>query len=305
MISKVITGSSFSGVCPYVCADQTRAIVLYVEGVRGHDCKLMASDFEEQQALRPSLHKAVFHAILSFYPGEKIHDEKMAQIAREYLKKLGIIDTQVAITKHCDKEHPHVHVIANLVNNQGKTIKDNWIGLKGKKVAQQLTKQYGLKEAVTKNLDLIHLDRLNEKEANRYAVFKAISATKARCTDLNDLKNQLQKQGIETLFKYKGQTTELQGISFKIGEYKYKGSEVDRNFSIKNLQRTLEQQVKQTPRHSPFYANNTPGKVKNEVQYSKENSLINALTQPDTKYEQVPNQLLIRKRKKKSKSLHL
>ena len=100
----------------------------------------MASDFEEQQALRPSLHKAVFHAILSFYPEEKIHDEKMAEIAREYLKKLGITDTQYAITKHFDKEHPHMHVIANLVNNQGETIKDSWIGLKGKKVAQQLTK---------------------------------------------------------------------------------------------------------------------------------------------------------------------
>jgi hypothetical protein len=45
------------------------------------------------------------------------------------------------------------------------------------------------------------------------------------------------KKKIETLYKYKGQTTELQGISFKIGDYKYKGSDIDRKFSINNLQK--------------------------------------------------------------------
>ncbi|MEJ7674983.1 MAG: hypothetical protein WKF59_20350 [Chitinophagaceae bacterium] len=45
------------------------------------------------------------------------------------------------------------------------------------------------------------------------------------------------------MYKYKGQTEELQGISFRIGEYKYKGSEIDRKFSINNLKRTIEQQA--------------------------------------------------------------
>ncbi len=72
-----------------------------------------------QQSYRPSLTKAVFHGILSFYPGEKIADEKMTEIAKEYLHKIGITDTQFCITKHIDKDHPHLHVIANLVNNKG------------------------------------------------------------------------------------------------------------------------------------------------------------------------------------------
>lgn len=50
------------------------------------------------------------------------------------------------------------------------------------------------------------------------------------------------KQNIETLYKYKGQTKELQGISFKIGEYKYKGSEIDRKFSVKNLDKEIYRQ---------------------------------------------------------------
>jgi hypothetical protein len=123
MISKVITGKSFYGACRYICADPKRAVVLETEGVRSHDYKLMASDFEEQQAFRPSLTRAVFHGILSFYPGEKLSDQKMIAIAKEYLEKIGIVNTQYSITKHVDKNHPHLHIIANLVNSRGEAIR--------------------------------------------------------------------------------------------------------------------------------------------------------------------------------------
>ena len=158
MISKVITGKSFYGACKYICEDERRAMILETEGVRDYNYKLMTSDFEMQHSLRPTLNKAVFHGILSFYPGEKIEDQIMLLIAKEYLQKIGITNTQYAITKHTDRNHPHPHIIANLVNNDGKTIKDNWIGLRGKKIAQELTLKHDLKQALSKDLGLTHLD---------------------------------------------------------------------------------------------------------------------------------------------------
>ena len=239
MISKVIIGKTFYGACRYVCKDQRRAVVLNVEGVRSYDWKLMSEDFERQHALRPSLHKVVFHGILSFYPGEKIEDEKMIEIAREYLQKMNVADTQFSITKHIDKNHSHLHIIANLVNNKGETIKDNWIGLRGKKIAQELTSKYGLKEAISKDLSLTHLEHLNEKEASRYLIYQAILEMLHYSKSLNDLKEKLAKKNIETLYKYKGKSKELQGISFQIGNFKYKGSEIDRQFSLKNLEKAI------------------------------------------------------------------
>src|SRR5450631_759594 len=242
MISKVIIGKTFYGACRYVCMDQKRAVVMEAEGVRDYDYKLMAKDFEMQQALRPSLTKAVFHGIISFYPGEKIEDKMMAEIAKKYLQEMGIINTQFAIVKHIDKNHSHLHIIANLVNNNGETIKDNWIGLKGKKVAQKLTVEYGLKEAIFKNVELTNLEALNEREANKYFIYQSILEKLPCSKSINDLKEKLAKENIETLFKYKGQTNDLQGISFKIGVYKYKGSEIDRKFSIRNLEKIIQQQ---------------------------------------------------------------
>ncbi len=309
MISKVITGKTFYGTCRYICLDQKRSLVLDTEGVRGHNYKLMAADFDMQRELRPTLGTAVFHGILSFYPGEKIEDKIMTEIAKEYLQKLGITNTQYSITKHNDKNHSHLHIIANLVNNKGGVIKDNWIGLKGKKVAQELTQKYGLHEAVSKNLALTNLESLNEKEANRYIIYQAILETLPECKSLDDLKERLQQQNIETLYKYKGQTNELQGISFRIGEYKYKGSEIDRKFSINNLKRTIEQQTQKQLLRQHFSSktkHDFDNNVENKKEQKKSENIVEQLLKPEEIYQQLPNQWSFgKKQKKKRKGMHL
>src|SRR4028118_553015 len=62
---------------------------------------------------------------------------------------------------------------------------------------------------------------------------------------MEDLEKKLQQQGIETQYKYKGQTLEKQGVSFKIGEYSFKGSKVDRKFSLSQLEQTIAINQKQ------------------------------------------------------------
>jgi len=59
------------------------------------------------------------------------------------------------------------------------------------------------------------------------------------CRELADLEKCLMAQGIHTQYKYKGQTQELQGISFRIGKDRFKGSQIDRKFSLGNLQKAL------------------------------------------------------------------
>ncbi len=107
-----------------------------------------------------------------------------------------------------------VHVIANLINNKGQTTKDNWI--KRKKVAQQLTMKYGLKEALSKNLGLTHLERLNEKEGTRYALYQTIGETIPKCKNLDDLKYELARQGIELYINTKGKQTSCRVLVLRL-----------------------------------------------------------------------------------------
>jgi hypothetical protein len=241
MISKPVPADSFYHTCRYIC-QKPSAEVLAVEGVREHNYKVMAEDFIRQQQLRPSKAKACLHAILSFHPSEKPSNEIMVEIARKYLERLGVINTQFAIVKHTDRAHPHLHIVANMVDNKGRAISDSWIGLRGKKVAQALTQEYNLVPAIQKDLAITHTEAMNEQEATRYRIYQAISENLPHCRTLEDLEKQLASQGIKVQYKYKGQTEEKQGISFKMGNARFKGSQIDRQYSLAGLQKTLDQQ---------------------------------------------------------------
>jgi hypothetical protein len=73
----------------------------------------------------------------------KLNDDVMVSIAKEYLQKMKIKDTQFLMVRHQDKEHPHLHIIYNRLDNNGKTISDNFQHLKNVKIAKELTLKHG------------------------------------------------------------------------------------------------------------------------------------------------------------------
>ena len=241
MISKIFTGHSFAGAVKYVVEDERRAVVLETMGVTPNDWRKMTEDFINQASFNPDKTKACFHAILSFSPQDKVDDKIMGQIAMNYLVEMGFANSQIAIVKHTDKDHQHVHLIANLVDNDGKSIKDSFMGLKGKKIAQRLTKEYRLTPAIKKELTKTHQEALGEGEKTRYQIYEAIKAALPFCDKLEDLAYRLERQDIKTTVKYKsGSTTERQGISFQLNDFTFKGSKVDRAYSLKGLEKALE-----------------------------------------------------------------
>jgi hypothetical protein len=257
---------------------------------------------------------------LSFYPGEKPSDDQMKEIAIRYLHQLGIINTQYAICKHTDKAHLHLHVVANLVNNKGKAISDSYIGLRGKKIAQQLTREYKLVPAMEKNLKLTHLESLSETEANRYKIYEAVSENLPHCKSLDELERSLQNQGIQIQYKYKGQTGERQGISFRIGNFCFKGSSIDRKFSYGYLQKGFgllqgqkltgergggtERKVTQllSKREGRSHANPVKDLTKELGNISAK--AMENLLRPEQSSESLPYELLNENRRKKKKQSH-
>ena len=309
MISKIINGKSFKGLCAYLCKDQARALVIGSAGVRDYDYRLMALDFERQRGLNSNLKSPVLHIILSYYPGEIISDEKMVEIAKEYMKGVEIQNTQYAIVKHSDRNHPHTHLIINRVDNSGQTIKDNWLGLRGKKMSQQLTKKYGLIQADKKSMERTNLEQLNEYEATRYKIYEAIQNILPKCKSLDELKTRLGKQKIGLLYKYKGKTNEVQGVSFQMGNYKYKGSEIDRQFSVRNLEKSILENLSPNQKKSrpqtlseilPESMEKSQGKLS-----SLSISLLEEMLRTEYADNYLPHELMKKKRKRKGKSSRL
>ncbi|MEB0280333.1 relaxase/mobilization nuclease domain-containing protein, partial [Mucilaginibacter sp. 5C4] len=118
MIGKVITGRSFGGCIRYV-VQKHDAVVLDAAGVRMQQVNQIINDFNLQRKYNPNLGKAVGHIALSWSVNDaaKLNDEVMVNLAKEYLQKMKIQDTQYLIVKHKDKDHPHIHIVYNRVSN--------------------------------------------------------------------------------------------------------------------------------------------------------------------------------------------
>lgn len=70
---------------------------------------------------------AVFSYSLSWHPQDKPDKEQMLKAVDQTLDKLGLEEHEALIVRHTDEEHPHVHVICNLVNpNDGRLRDPDW-----------------------------------------------------------------------------------------------------------------------------------------------------------------------------------
>lgn len=297
MISKVISpGKSFAGVCRYLCADSTRCEVILSFGLRDYDYRLMARDFELQRSQNAGLKLPVQHIILSYYPGETVRKELMAQIAQEYLQVIGVKNTQFLVVKHNDRDHLHTHIIFNRVNNDGATISDSFLGLRGKKAAQVLTEKYGLRPAIGKDADLTHIERLNRYEATKYEIFLAVTELLPTCRDLSQLRYRLGLLKIKIIFKYKGQSEEIQGLSFQKGSFKFKGSEIGREYSYGRILNRLGQNIAMKQK----VLNSADGIIQQLNEHHQSN-LIDALLKPELGLNNLPYDLQPKKAKRKYK----
>ncbi|RWY57541.1 mobilization protein [Mucilaginibacter gilvus] len=241
MIGKVITGRSFGGCIRYV-VQKNDAVILDAAGVRMQQVNQIINDFNLQRKYNPNLGKAVGHIALSWSVNDaaKLKDEVMVNIAKEYLLKMKIQDTQYLIVKHRDKNHPHIHIVYNRVSNNGKTISDNFQKQRNVQVAKELTLKHGL--YISPGKERVNRQQLRGEDKIKYELFDAIRSASKKVKNINELKQVLAKQGIVTHLKYRSGTTEVQGISFSKGEYKFKGSEIDRSLSYAKLSQAIKQQ---------------------------------------------------------------
>lgn len=243
MIGKITIGSSFGGALRYVL-QKPEATLIHAQGVRTDSIRSAIDDFNMQRKMNPDLGKAVGHIVLSWssYDKEKLSAEIMASHAREYLQKMNISETQYLVAEHRDKSHPHIHIIYNRVNNQGKTISDRFQKQRNHKVCKDITVKYGY--YLGKGKDLVNRQQLTGADKIKYELSDAITRASRTAQNWKQMEAILEKQGIGMMFKYKSGTSQIEGISFVKDGVKMKGSKIDRSLSFARLDRKIRQNQK-------------------------------------------------------------
>ena len=241
MIAKIMKGSGFKSVINYILDPKKGTELIDSLGVRTDGINHIVQSFIDQTELNPRVSKVVGHISLSFsvQDSPKLNNEWMAQIAREYMEKMGIKDTQYIIGRHFDKEHPHIHIAFNRIDNNGKTISDRNDRFRSEKICKELTVKHGLYFADGKEKVKEH--RLKEPDKTKYEIYQALKVEIAQCRNWKDLLIHLKKQDIDVRFKYKGNSQEVQGIIFEKNNYHFNGSKVDRGFSYSKIDFALQQ----------------------------------------------------------------
>ncbi|ETD29663.1 relaxase/mobilization nuclease domain-containing protein [Prevotella nigrescens] len=241
MIAKIMKGSGFKGVINYILDPKKGTELIDSSGVRTDRVSHIIQSFIDQTDLNPRVDKVVGHISLSFSAQDspRLSNEWMTKVAREYMEKMGIKDTQYIIGRHFDKEHPHVHIAFNRIDNNGKTISDRNDRFRSEKICKELTTKYGLYFASGKENVKEH--RLKEPDKTKYEIYQALKAEITRCRDWKTLLSHLKMQDIDVRFKYKGNSQEVQGIIFEKNGYLFNGSKMDRSFSYSKIDFALQQ----------------------------------------------------------------
>ncbi len=107
----------------------------------------MAEVFADMQALIPEkcrTKKMVFHCSLNPHPDEKLSDERLTQIAKEYMEALDYGNQPYIVFKHNDIAREHIHIVSLRINGEGKKINDKFEKRRSKQITDVLERKYNL-----------------------------------------------------------------------------------------------------------------------------------------------------------------
>jgi hypothetical protein len=153
MIARINIGSSLYGALVYnqekVDEDLGKVLAsnLVCEPMDGRFSVLAcATDFARWM---PSLEhlptkKPIIHISLNPHPDDKLTDNQLADIGREYMERLGYGDQPYLIFKHEDIGRDHIHIVSLRVDCDGKLIKNSFEHKRSKEITELLEKKYGL-----------------------------------------------------------------------------------------------------------------------------------------------------------------
>ncbi|ATV29045.1 relaxase [Prevotella intermedia] len=151
MIAKISATENLGGALGYNFkkVQHNEASVLCVNELReGFDGTYRIDKvLRDMQALIPEkcrTKKAVFHCSLNPHPDEKLSDETLMQIAREYMEALGYGYQPYIVFKHNDIAREHIHIVSLRVDSRGQKINDKFEKRRSKQITDALERKYSL-----------------------------------------------------------------------------------------------------------------------------------------------------------------
>ena len=151
MIAKISATENLGGAIGYNFkkVEKGEASILLAQGLfqNKEGTYTMAEVFADMQAVIPEkcrTKKMVFHCSLNPHPDEKLSNETLTQIAKEYMKALGYGMQPYIVFKHNDIAREHIHIVSLRVDSRGQKINDRFEKRRSKQITDALERKFGL-----------------------------------------------------------------------------------------------------------------------------------------------------------------
>ena len=151
MIAKISATGNLGGALGYNFKKVEKgeaSILLAAELYQDREGRYTMEDvLADMEALIPKkcrTKKAVFHCSLNPHPNEKLSDEQLVQIAKEYMEALGYGNQPYIVFKHNDISREHIHIVSLRVDSKGRKINDRFEKRRSKQITDALERKYNL-----------------------------------------------------------------------------------------------------------------------------------------------------------------
>ena len=243
MIGKIMKAASFSR-CVHYVTGKDEARILASDGVLLTTTQDIIDSFEFQRQMNPRISKPVGHIALSFLPEDKdkLTNETMTKIAREYMELMGIKDTQFLLVRHFDNGNPHCHLVYNRINNEGKAITDQNDFRRNKQVTKLLKRTYGL--TFSKGKGRTKTERLRGAEKTKYEIYRIVMNTLTLSTSWKEFVEHLKEEGVEMELVMRRKDSrdikDIQGICFIKDGLTFKASQIRRGMTFGKMDSVIK-----------------------------------------------------------------
>ena len=164
MVAKINRGVSLYGAIVYnqQKVDDATARIIYenrmITDVTGNPEQVMRQTiwaFENYLLANKNTEKPVLHISLNPSLDDRLTDSQFADLAKEYMQKMGYGDQPYIVYVHEDISRRHIHIVSTCVNEKGEKIDDAYEWNRSMKACRELERKFGLKQVEDKRKELL------------------------------------------------------------------------------------------------------------------------------------------------------
>lgn len=151
MVARIVSGKSIRGILNYNenKVREAEAKVLLASGFPRQASELSFKNklgrFEKLTALNERTKTNALHITLNFSRQDKVDDELLCILAKEYMDAIGFGSQPFLVYRHYDAAHPHIHLATVNIDADGNRVETHNIGkIQSEKARRDLEDRYGL-----------------------------------------------------------------------------------------------------------------------------------------------------------------